>query len=309
MSSFSTTDLFDNQWVIAKIRVLPLALIGLFTLIFIVDHIWLHAFKEHYWRIFIFLCFNLGVNHQLNKYTQRISDWMYGIYHFQPKAWLLWIFITFCAVNTLASPLLRRFIFFFYLLPVLYLITSCLLKHYKSNQYYKKISIALMFMLILCWSIPSLYLPPFFSGIAGWTNKIDVNAPIRVPGLELVRDDGKTVWFTNSIIDPMNFLLRELQAEGHKGKEQLTEYLDFCLAVYNKQYYLLKKGKYVTERFSPLGFPEDNPSNMQDYKNFPPERIRKIIFSNKYYDAHTLKFIKNTITYEYDIKTKKLEYK
>jgi len=166
---------------------------------------------------------------------------------------------------------------------------------FKKESYEKRIAHGFLYITLLCMVLPGLYLPPFFSGIQGWTVEFDKREPFVIEGVFLIRDDGNEIRYSRAIVTPINFLTRINQYMVGKHPEKVNDLLKFYKEVYIKRYDILKQGYMPNEeKLGKVAYPIHNPYGNYDYSKFPPSRIKEIKISKKYY-YWDKKFIKEEV--------------
>jgi len=177
---------------------------------------------------------------------------------------------------------IRRFYQMFIMLPFLWIFFDYF--KFRKESYEKKITHGFLYITLLCIVLPGLYLPPFFTGIPGWTVEIDKSKPFTIDGVFLIRNDGKEIRYTRAIVSPVNFVTRLNQFMLLKHPEKVNDLLKFYKDVYIKRYDTLKDGYMSNEqKLGKLAYPIHNPYGDFNYSKFPPSSIKEIRFSKKYY--------------------------
>ncbi len=178
--------------------------------------------------------------------------------------------------------LFKRIYLMFITLPLLWIFFDFF--KFKNETYYNQITHAFLYITLLSLVLPGLYIPPFFSGISGWTVQIDKDKKIAIDGVFLVRKDGKEIRYSRAIVSPINFLnrLNTYMLRAHPKK--VSELLNFYKETYIKKYDLLKKGTLPSQKIlGKWAYPTHNPQGNFDYSKFPPKSIKEIKLSTKYY--------------------------
>ena len=194
----------------------------------------------------------------------------------------------------------RRFYQMLIMLPLLWIFFDFF--KFRKESYKNKITHGFLYITLLCIVLPGLYLPPFFSGIPGWTAQVDKSKNISIDGVFLVRNDGKEIRYSRSIVSPINFVTRLNSYMIRRHPEKISELLNFYKTVYIKRYKILEKG--LTPSQNILGksaYLTHNPHGDFDYSKFPPESIKEIKLSIKYYSWNK-EFIKEEIIAKEDWK-------
>ena len=250
--------------------------------------------------------FELKVRHELQLYGILLlltSLFLYFIrtlkHYFILIGLALLIHFVFIAEVT-DYAIFNRFYQMFLTLPLLWIFFDFF--KFKKETYQNKITHAFLFITLLCIVLPGLYLPPFFSGIQGWTAQIDKGKIFPIDGVYLVRNDGKEIRFSRAIVSPINFVTRLNTYMERTNPHKLNSLLRFYQEVYKKRYKTLEKGRLPTQIvFGKFAYPIHNPPGDFDYSKFPPSRIKEIKISRKYY-AWDKKFIKEEIIAKEDWK-------
>jgi len=176
----------------------------------------------------------------------------------------------------------RRFYQMFIMLPLLWIFFDFF--KLKKETYKNKITHGFLYITLLCIVLPGLYLPPFFSGIPGWTVQIDKSENIAIDGVFLVRNDGEEIRFSRSIVSPINFVTRLNTYIVSRHPQKINTLLNFYKSTYIKRYKLLEKGLIPSQKIlGKYAYPTHNPHGDFDYSKFPPESIKEIKLSIKYY--------------------------
>jgi hypothetical protein len=213
----------------------------------------------------------------------------------------LLIAIHFIFINEIGEfVIFRRFYQLVIMLPLLWIFFDFF--KFKKESYKNKITHGFLYITLLSIVLPGLYLPPFFSGIPGWTVEIDKSKNISIDGVFLVRNDGEEIRFSRSIVSPINFVTRLNTYMIRRHPEKIHDLLNFYKATYIKRYHILEKG--LTPSQTILGkfaYPTHNPHGEFDYSTFPPESIKEIKLSIKYY-RWDKKFINEEIVAKEDWK-------
>jgi hypothetical protein len=187
----------------------------------------------------------------------------------------------------------RRFYQMFLMLPLLWIFFDFF--KFKEEKYENKITYRFLYITLLCIVLPGLYLPPFFSGISGWTVEIDKTQSVIIDGVFLVRDDGEEIRYSRAIVSPINFVTRLNSYISRAHPSQLPQLLRFYEQSYKKRYNLLEKGLVPSQQIlGKFAYPAHNPYGDFNYSEFPPNRIETIKISKKYYSWEK-EFIKEEI--------------
>ncbi|CAA6817536.1 MAG: Unknown protein [uncultured Sulfurovum sp.] len=155
---------------------------------------------------------------------------------------------------------------------------------FNKETYETKITHGFLYLTLLCFVLPGLYLPPFFSGIQGWTTQIDKSQHFAINGVFLVRKDGEEIRFSRAIVSPINFVTRLNSYMLRSHPQKVNELLRFYKGTYIKRYATLAKGSIPSQNIlGKLAYPIHNPQGNFDYSAFPPSNIKEIKISTKYY--------------------------
>ncbi len=196
---------------------------------------------------------------------------------------VLFLLIHFVLISDVCTlPIIKRLYKMVLMSPLLWIFFDYF--KFKKESYTTKITNGFLYITLLFLTLPGLYFPPFFSGIQGWTIEIDKQKNIEINGLFLVRDDGKEVRYSRAIVSPINFVTRIDTFMQYKHHSKLNELLQFYQDVYIERYPLLKQGIMPHQKL--LGrwaYPIHNPYGDFNYTDFPPNRIKYIKLSTKYY--------------------------
>ena len=177
----------------------------------------------------------------------------------------------------------RRLYFMSIMLPLLWIFFDFF--KFKKENYKNKITHAFLYVTLLSIVLPGLYLPPFFSGISGWTVELDRNKAFPIHGVFLVRNDDKEIRFSRAIVSPINFLTRLNTYMLRAHPEKVNDLLKFYKLTYIKRYDLLAKGLVPSQKnLGKFAYPSHNPHGNFDYSMFPPHSIIEIKLSIKYYN-------------------------
>lgn len=194
----------------------------------------------------------------------------------------------------------KRFYQMFIMIPLLWIFFDFL--NFKKETYKNRITHGFLYIILLSIILPGLYLPPFFSGIPGWTVQIDKSENIAIDGVFLVRNDGEEIRFSRSIVSPINFVTRLNSYIVKKHPDEIKNLLNFYKETYIKRYKILEKGLTPSQNIlGKLAYPTHNPQGNFDYSKFPPKSIKEIKLSTKYY-SWDKKFISEKIIAKEDWK-------
>jgi len=187
----------------------------------------------------------------------------------------------------------RRFYQMFIMIPLLWIFFNYF--KFRKERYEKKITHGFLYITLLSIVLPGLYLPPFFTGIPGWKVEINTNKPFSIDGVFLIRNDGAEIRYSRAIVSPINFVTRLNKFILLQHPTKVHDLLKFYKEVYIKRYDILKQGYMPNEKkLGKLAYPIHNPYGDFNYSKFPPNSIREIRFSKKYYHWDK-KFIKEEI--------------
>jgi hypothetical protein len=132
---------------------------------------------------------------------------------------------------------------------------------------------------------PGFILPPYYQGIAGWTDDVRAGDTETVTGYRLVNDAGEWIWLTHTIFSPVTQVGRFPTAWAAKEAE-LGPLGAFIMKAYRRAYPLLMKGYMPPQRY--LGHfaypPHTFATNLPDHRNFPPDRIVRVQHAGLTYD-------------------------
>lgn len=99
-----------------------------------------------------------------------------------------------------------------------------------------------------------------------------------------MRDDSEEVIYSRSIVNPINFPSRVNRYVRKNHSNKINELLNFYETAYKKRYGILKEGNTPNQYIlGKLAYPGHNPYGKFDYSKFPPESIKEIKISTKYY--------------------------
>lgn len=220
----------------------------------------------------------------------------------EPVTWglflLLGIFVT-EAVFTGAFA--RRLVFMFWfahLLPVLF---PPMTRIWKKSGLQDRISLALVAIVAILLILPGAYFPPFFNGIGGWVVLQEDGGSLRLPGYKFMRDDGEMVWITAGITPPTSLQWRQITAAQGASEEAHAAYLDFVFSQYKRAYPLLARGYYPNQQYlGAFAYPGHNPYPMLNYADFPPKRIKEIVYIDETYERPSMRLVLQNKRWRYD---------
>lgn len=233
--------------------------------------------------------FSMKMSNELQIYA-ILSIFTFGIFYFikRLKQYLIVLFV-FLLIHFIFIAEITEFVIFkrFYqmllMFPLLWIFFEFF--KFKKETYKNKITNSFLYVTLLCLVIPGLYLPPFFSGIQGWTTQIDKRENFPISGVFLVRKDGEEIRFSRAIVSPINFVTRLNSYMERAEPQKLNELLKFYKKVYKKRYSILESGFVPSQNIlGKLAYPTHNPHGDFDYSKFPPKSIKEIKISRKYYN-------------------------
>ena len=233
--------------------------------------------------------FSMKMSNELQIYA-ILSIFTFGIFYFikRLKQYLIVLFV-FLLIHFIFIAEITEFVIFkrFYqmllMFPLLWIFFEFF--KFKKETYKNKITNSFLYVTLLCLVIPGLYLPPFFSGIQGWTTQIDKRENFLISGVFLVRKDGEEIRFSRAIVSPINFVTRLNSYMERAEPQKLNELLKFYKKVYKKRYSILESGFVPSQNIlGKLAYPTHNPHGDFDYSKFPPKSIKEIKISRKYYN-------------------------
>ena len=233
--------------------------------------------------------FSMKMSNELQIYA-ILSIFTFGIFYFikRLKQYLIVLFV-FLLIHFIFIAEITEFVIFkrFYqmllMFPLLWIFFEFF--KFKKETYKNKITNSFLYVTLLCLVIPGLYLPPFFSGIQGWTTQIDKTENFPISGVFLVRKDGEEIRFSRAIVSPINFVTRLNSYMERAEPQKLNELLKFYKKVYKKRYSILESGFVPSQNIlGKLAYPTHNPHGDFDYSKFPPKSIKEIKISRKYYN-------------------------
>ncbi|HIP27337.1 MAG TPA: hypothetical protein EYG80_06765 [Flavobacteriaceae bacterium] len=243
--------------------------------------------------------FTMKMSNELQIYA-ILSFFTFGLFYFINRLKQYFIILSvFLLIHFVFIAEITEFVIFkrFYqmllTLPLLWIFFDFF--KFKKETYKNRITNGFLYITLLCLVLPGLYLPPFFSGIQGWTTQIDKTENFPIAGVFLVREDGEEIRFSRSIVSPINFVLRVNSYMARAEPQKLNELLKFYKKVYKKRYSILASGFVPSQNIlGKLAYPTHNPHGDFDYSKFPPKSIKEIKISTKYYNWDK-EFIKEEI--------------
>ena len=162
------------------------------------------------------------------------------------------------AIMLFDAIVVRRMVFAVIMVPTAWAVARLLFTaFFERRVFHEKLTIAFIAMTFAATILPGFYFPPFYDGICGWVSNPNRDGPVRLGGLKLVRDDGKSIWFSHGLINPVNFMWRQDQHARNVGGDAFAELLEYYFALYRNRYDLLRDGKYPNP---PLANPKTNVS-------------------------------------------------
>ena len=243
--------------------------------------------------------FTMKMSNELQIYA-ILSFFTFGLFYFINRLKQYFIILSvFLLIHFVFIAEITEFVIFkrFYqmllTLPLLWIFFDFF--KFKKETYKNRITNGFLYITLLCLVLPGLYLPPFFSGIQGWTTQIDKTENFPIAGVFLVREDGEEIRFSCSIVSPINFVVRVNSYMARAEPQKLNELLKFYKKVYKKRYSILASGFVPSQNIlGKLAYPTHNPHGDFDYSKFPPKSIKEIKISTKYYNWDK-EFIKEEI--------------
>jgi len=243
--------------------------------------------------------FSMKMSNELQIYAM-FSFLTFGIFYFIKRinqyfiVLLIFLLIHFLFIVEVTDfVIFKRFYQMLLMLPLLWIFFDFFT--FGKETYKNRITNSFLYITLLCLVIPGLYLPPFFSGIQGWTTQIDKSENFPIAGVFLVRKDGEEIRFSRSIVSPINFVVRLNSYMARAEPQKLGELLKFYKKIYKKRYATLKNGLVPSQKIlGKLAYPTHNPHGNFDYSKFPPKSIKEIKISTKYYNWDK-KFIKEEV--------------
>lgn len=145
-------------------------------------------------------------------------------------------------------------------------------------------------------AVPGFILPPYYQGIAGWiAHAAKAPANTSIVGYDLVNDKGQSVWVTHDLFDPVTQVGRFWKAWNTRA-ERLGPIEPFIMQAYRRDYQLLSAGYMPYQKYlGPFAYPPHTfPADLPDYRDFPPDRIKRIRFVEKTFDRSG-KMVKTTV--------------
>ena len=243
--------------------------------------------------------FSLKMSNDLQIYA-IVSFLTFGLFYFIKRLNQYFIFLFICLLihfffiaEITEFVIFKRFYQMLIMLPLLWIFFDFF--KFKKETYKNKITNVFLYITLLCLVIPGLYIPPFFSGIQGWTTQIDKTENFRIEGVFLVRNDGKEIRYSRAIVSPINFVTRLNSYMARAEPQKLGMLLKFYKKIYKKRYDLLESGFVPSQRIlGRFAYPTHNPHGDFDYSLFPPNSIKEIKISTKYYNWNK-EFIKEDV--------------
>jgi len=243
--------------------------------------------------------FSMKMSNELQIYA-ILSIFTFGVFYFTKRlkqyfiALLVFLLIHFIFIAEVTEfVIFKRVYQMLLMLPLLWIFFEFF--RFKKETYKNRITNSFLYVTLLCLVIPGLYLPPFFSGIQGWTTQIDKTENFPIKGVFLVRNDGEEIRFSRAIVSPINFVTRLNAYMARAEPQKLNELLKFYKKVYKKRYDVLERGFVPSQKIlGKLAYPTHNPHGNFDYSKFPPKSLQEIKISIKYYNWDK-KFIKEEV--------------
>lgn len=232
-----------------------------------------------------------------------------GLNRLEPKLVGANLAIAVIAIMLFDAIVVRRMVFAVIMVPTAWAVSRLLFAAYFARRvFHEKLTIAFVAVTFAATILPGFYFPPFYDGICGWVSNPKRDGPVRLAGLKLVRDDGESIWFSHSLINPVNFIWRQDQYARDIGGDAFAELLGYYLTLYQNRYALLRDGKFPNQAvLGAFGYPGHNPYRMLPYDAFPPERIVEIAKLNEFYERGTDRLIERRISHVYDVKSKSIK--
>lgn len=173
---------------------------------------------------------------------------------------------------------------------------------FRGWTYYDKVAAGFFAFSLTIKLLPGGYFPPFYSGIAGWTLKVDKTSPLAISGLKFIRQDGQEIWMSNGITSPQNFLYRQISQCESQGASVLKQCLGYYMDLYRYEFPYLSQGRFLSEKYlGAWAYPGHNPYRMLNYAAFPPNDIQEIISAIEEYDRKTLRLTRKIVLYRYRV--------
>lgn len=227
------------------------------------------------------------------------------------KFWIIYFFVFYLTINFTDFTLVRRFIGFFLVIPII-----CVFIYLGQNIEKKLKRKSLIFFLpaliLIFASIPGLHIGPFYGGISGWIIPAKKIEPITMQGFKLINENGEKTWFNHAHFQPHGMQYRFYDAYMWYSDKDDSKFVNFAYKTYQRNFELISKGKYPHQWL--LG-KYAYPTHTMSYddtekltKNFHPS---KIIAIEKVVDIYSFdkKFIKSEILATYDLKEYKKQLK
>lgn len=195
------------------------------------------------------------------------------------RAWAILVSAGLLLVYFQPVPFFRRVALFVEIVGLMTLLLPeviTLAKQYRGLSYYPRLAVTFVAVGLAIKLIPGGYFPPYFGGIAGWKFAVPESDTVTLTGLQLVRDDEQTVWYSGDLVLPQSFHFRQyLTFDSDDAK--LIPLLDYYEDLYVYNYSHLERGLYGNQQFlGTLSYPAHMTSVMLDYASFPPDRITSI---------------------------------
>lgn len=232
-----------------------------------------------------------------------------GLNRLEPKLVGANLTIAVIAIMLFDAIVVRRMVFAVVMVPTAWAVARLLFAAFFARRvFHEKLTVAFVAVTFAATILHGFYFPPFYDGICGWVSNPNRDGPVRLGGLKLVRDDGASIWFSHSLINPVNFMWRQDQHARNTGGDAFAELLGYYLTLYQNRYGHLRDGKYPNQAvLGAFGYPGHNPYRMLPYDAFPPERIVEIAKLNEFYERGTDRLIERRISRVYDVKSKSIK--
>ena len=268
------------------------------------------SIDESTWSYIVFSIFVVTIPIVCTQSSCLIFLWN-GVLKLNPTILILNLTLAIVVAACFEAPVVRRVIFSSLMTPTAIAGFSLLLPaiRYGENRF-GKITLVYVTLFFTAFILPGFYVPPFYDGICGWVSNPPRDKPVRLSGLKLVRDDGKTIWFSHSIINPINFMWRQDQHSRDISGPELEKFrqlLAYYMKLYKMRYTILSEGRLPNQAIpGKFAYPGHNPYRTLNYSSYPPERIVEIVKVNEFYERGSNNLIKRSIWRVFDTKTGKI---
>lgn len=250
-----------------------------------------------------------------------------AIHHLIRADWRWWLgffLITLAYAQVDDSKLMRSFIFLPFKATGLVWMTVLLWPVICKGTYAAKVISVYIVLAGTAYSVPGIFFPPFYRGIEGFIDVPDWRKgdDMVLWGYQLVRDDGARIWLGRDVIAPAYKLFEYhsamlalaywqtpagdhyTQRFKHNAEQNMKELSEFYIKVYQRQWTLLKQGKYSGERYlGKWACPIHNRTRPMPYGAFAPEHIAAIDYVSEYYPAHDRARPTRRVLMHYSLKT------